>query len=363
MINGQNLYLIKILTWFSALIIVLFHYALWFNLNSYEENKFIDYLVKRKEFGANFVYLYWCITGYIFIAFNFLNKKIDLKTYLINIFAKYYPLHILTLIVVLIIQSLNLNIYGKTQFGYANDLYHFTLHLFFASDWGLHINQSFNAPVWFMSILIPILGYFYLTFRILIKFKVFFSIFTMLFFYYIYPIIFGYQKSIFNFQACFFYFYLGISIFYISKLKKITKKIFQLSSIIFITISLFALNYNNIYNKNILLSYSINYIPSTVLLFSSLIFLCQDYYIKTSYTVKLLSRLMNTSYSIYLWHFPLQLTFIMIFKILNFNIDLFKDLSLFIIFFIILFLISLFSLKKFELPFENLIKKKLNSNK
>ena len=132
MINdSQNLYYLKVLTWFSSFVIVLFHYSLWFGLDYYEENILIDYFVKRKEYGANFVYLYWAITGYTFISFYRLKKTIVFKKFLINIFARYYPLHFLTLIVVFIIQFLSTSIYGKTQFGYSNDWYHFILHLFF----------------------------------------------------------------------------------------------------------------------------------------------------------------------------------------------------------------------------------------
>tara|TARA_B100000579_G_C22772872_1_gene824983 strand:+ start:332 stop:1399 length:1068 start_codon:yes stop_codon:yes gene_type:complete len=348
--DSQKLYLLKILIWFSSFVIVLFHYALWFSLDFHEKNIFIDYLVKRKEYGANFVYLYWAITGYIFISFYYLKKKIILKNYFVNIFAKYYPLHIFTLIIVFIIQYLNLNLYGETQFGYANDLYHFVLHLFFASDWGLHINQSFNAPIWFMSILIPIFIFFFLTFKFLVKFKIFFSIFIMIFFYYFFPLVFGYQKSIFNILACFFYFYMGISIFFICEFKKKNKKKFQILSIFGILISIFALNYN----KSFLSEY-VNLIPSTVLLFSSLIILCQNYYIKFNKIPKKINTFIDTSYSIYLWHFPLQLFFIIMFNFLKIDLSVFKNFTYFLIFLTVLFSISVISSKKFEKPCKKLI--------
>ena len=84
--DSQKLYLLKILIWFSSFVIVLFHYALWFSLDFHEKNIFIDYLVKRKEYGANFVYLYWAITGYIFISFYYLKKK----NYFKKLFCKYF---------------------------------------------------------------------------------------------------------------------------------------------------------------------------------------------------------------------------------------------------------------------------------
>lgn len=346
MINdSQNLYYLKVLTWFSSFVIVLFHYSLWFGLDYYEENILIDYFVKRKEYGANFVYLYWAITGYTFISFYCLKKTIVFKKFLINIFARYYPLHFLTLIVVFIIQFLSTSIYGKTQFGYSNDWYHFILHLFFASDWGFQNNLSFNAPIWFMSTLIPIFIFFFITFKFLIKFKYIFSILTMIFFYYLIPFIFEDQKNIFNLLACFFYFYLGITIFFLCEANKKKRRKIQILSIFGILISIFSLNYK----YNFLYEY-ISLIPSTVLLFLSLILLCQNYYFKLNKSLKIIKAFISTSYSIYLWHFPLQLTFIISFNYLNINLNLFKNFTYFLIFLITLFIISIISSKKFEKP-------------
>ena len=354
MITDQNLYLIRILTWFSALVIVLFHYALWFEIEFYNKNKILDYLVKRKEYGANFVYLYWSITGYIMTSLYNEANKIIFKNYFFNIFSKYYPLHILTLLIVLAIQFIYIVLYGETKFGYSNDIYHFILHIFLASDWGFQNNQSYNAPIWFMSILIPIFFYFFLTFKILMRFKIYFSIFNMFFFYYGFTMIFGYQKlaNFFNIQACFFYFYLGVTIYLFCCLTNKYKKVFQILSLFGILISILSLNFS----KNFLSNY-LELVPGTVLLFASLIFLCQDFYFKKNNLSQKINIIINTSYSIYLWHFPLQLLFLLIIEIFDFNLVFFKNIFTFLLFIIILFLISLFSLKKFEIPFENLIKK------
>ncbi len=359
MITDQKLYLIRILTWFSAFVIVLFHYALWFEIEFYNKNKLLDYLVKRKEYGANFVYLYWAITGYILISSYYTNNKIIFKNYFFNIFSKYYPLHILTLFIVLLIQFINIIFYGETKFGYSNDFYHFFLHIFLASDWGFQNNQSYNAPIWFMSILIPIFFYFFLTFKILMRFKIYFSIFNMILFYYGFTIIFGYQNlaKFFNIQACFFYFYLGVTIYLFCNLINKYKKTFQILSLFGILISIISLNFS----KNFLSNY-LEFVPGTVLLFTSLIFLCQNFYFKKNQLSQKVNTFMNTSYSIYLWHFPLQLLFLLISESFYLNSDFFKNIFLFLLFIITLFLISLFSLKKFEKPFEKLIKKKFNIN-
>ena len=157
--ENQKLYFFKN-SYLVFLVIVLFHYGLWFELNFYEKNSLINYLLKKKEYGANFVYLYWAITGFFFINLYHKDEKIKFKSFFIKFFAKYYPLHFVTLILVFIIQYLNIKFFGKTEFGYLNDIYHFVLNIFFASNWGIEKAQSFNAPIWFMSILVPVLTFF-----------------------------------------------------------------------------------------------------------------------------------------------------------------------------------------------------------
>ena len=349
MIDGnQKLYFLKILTWFSSFVIVLFHYGLWFELNFYEKNSLINYLLKKKEYGANFVYLYWAITGFFFINLYHKDEKIKFKSFFIKFFAKYYPLHFVTLILVFIIQYLNIKFFGKTEFGYLNDIYHFALNIFFASNWGIEKAQSFNAPIWFMSILVPVLIFFFLTFTFLKRIKIFFSIFVMVFFYYIVPFVVNTNQTGLNFSACFFYFYLGVSIFYLCDFNKKYKKKFQIFGFFGVVISVLSLNYN------FSLFYSlIKLIPSTVLLFFSLILLCQNYYLNSNKILSKFETLMDTSYSIYLLHFPLQLVFILIFNILNLDKNLFSNFLFFLFFIAILIIISVISVKNFEKPSRN----------
>ena len=194
--------------------------------------------------------------------------------------------------------------------------------------------------VYFNSIFI----FFVITFKFLIKLKYIFSILTMVFFYYLIPFIFEDQKNIFNLLACFFIFiWESQFFFFVNQIKKRRK--IQILSIFGILISIFSLNYK----YNFLYEY-ISLIPSTVLLFLSLILLCQNYYFKLNKSLKIIKAFISTSYSIYLWHFPLQLTFIISFNYLNINLNLFKNFTYFLIFLITLFIISIISSKKFEKP-------------
>ena len=71
---------------------------------------------------------------------------------------------------------------------------------------------------------------------------------------------------------------------------------------------------------------------------------------------------MDTSYSIYLLHFPLQLLFILVFNLLNLDKNLFSNFYFFLFFIAILMIISVISVKNFEKPSRNFFKNDLSEN-
>ena len=121
------------------------------------------------------MYLYWANTGFFFINLYHKDEKIKFKSFFIKFFAKYYPLHFVTLILVFIIQYLNIKFFSKTEFGYLNDIYHFVLNIFFiTSNWGIEKAQSFNAPIWFISFWRNFLVFFFFNFYIFETYQNFF---------------------------------------------------------------------------------------------------------------------------------------------------------------------------------------------
>jgi peptidoglycan/LPS O-acetylase OafA/YrhL len=77
-------------------------------------------------------------------------------------FARLYPLHVLTLLLVVALQSLYARVIGG-YFAYPwNDAYHFALQAVFMSHWGFERGDSFNAPIWSVSIEIGLYCLFFL---------------------------------------------------------------------------------------------------------------------------------------------------------------------------------------------------------
>ena len=116
--------------------------------------------------GGIAVETFWAISGFVF-SHIYSHQKPGLRQFLIARFARLYPLHFATLILVTALQALSVWLTGHFQIYPANDSYHFMLHLGFASGWGLAHGWSFNAPIWSVSLEILVYLLFWLLLPIL----------------------------------------------------------------------------------------------------------------------------------------------------------------------------------------------------
>ena len=161
--NTKNyFYGIDFLRWFAAFGVVLYHYSLHFKVEEVNYSSFLNFLILNRDFAQQFVWLFWAISGFVFTNI-YVHRETNLKNFFISRFARLYPLHFITLIIVMILQFISIKKFGYSQEGYINDLYHFILNIFFASDWGLQSNWNYNVPVWSVSIEIPIYFLFFFT--------------------------------------------------------------------------------------------------------------------------------------------------------------------------------------------------------
>lgn len=367
--NTQKKYFygIDFLRWVAAFGVVLYHYSLHFKITDIEYSSFLNYLVLNREFAQNFVWLFWGISGFVFTNI-YISRTVTLKKFFISRIARLYPLHLITLLIVAILQLFSLTFFNHTQEEYLNDVYHFILHLFFASDWGLQNGWSFNVPVWSVSIEFPIYFLFFFSLFFIRKLKFIFPIIMVIFFYYILQnlvdllqsnnllILNVWQKlAFFNFVTCIFYFFMGCFIYFFYLKIKIYPKLVLITSLLTILFCLYMLN-----SKVEILPSLLNYFPSTVLLFFSLILFAacfDDVFYKLSKKSILLG---NSSYSIYLIHFPLQLLILILLEKFLLKIEIFHSFFVFLIYVIILQIISFISFKYFESPLRKIINSKFS---
>ncbi|WP_296420192.1 acyltransferase family protein [Pseudooctadecabacter sp.] len=102
-------------------------------------------------YGEDAVRLFWVISGFVF-AHVYWTRPTNAREFAVARFARLYPLHFVTLILVAGMQMISLQTQGYWQITGNNDLKHFVLHLFML-DTSLNLSDgvSFNAPIWSVS--------------------------------------------------------------------------------------------------------------------------------------------------------------------------------------------------------------------
>ena len=151
--------LIDICRGLAATSVLIWHYQHFFypdagvGLSSQNRSTqpFYDILWPLYEQGGLAVELFWVLSGFVFAA-TYLPRPTNGWTFFVNRLARLYPLHLLTLLLVALLQYMSLQSLGHFQIYPFNDTYHFGLNLFMAQSWGLESGYSFNAPTWSISV-------------------------------------------------------------------------------------------------------------------------------------------------------------------------------------------------------------------
>jgi peptidoglycan/LPS O-acetylase OafA/YrhL len=120
------------------------------------------------EAGDYGVWIFWCISGFIFFwkyRSIVADRTIGGWTFFVYRLSRLYPLHLATLLLVALLQML----YGAQHGFYfvyqQNDVAHFIAQLFMASNWLPLRIQSFNGPIWSVSVEVLAYAAFFLTLR------------------------------------------------------------------------------------------------------------------------------------------------------------------------------------------------------
>jgi peptidoglycan/LPS O-acetylase OafA/YrhL len=117
------------------------------------------------EYG---VWVFWCISGFIFFwkyrdAIS--DRSMPGWTFLVFRLSRLYPLHIVTFLIVALLQAVYFRQQGYFFVYQANDLQHFVLQIFMASNWIDQATNSFNGPIWSISVEVLVYVVFFLALR------------------------------------------------------------------------------------------------------------------------------------------------------------------------------------------------------
>ena len=356
MVKTRYFYCIDLLRWFAAMGVLIHHYNINFlnvSININMKNlMFFSYINDNAHIGAKGVWFFWCISGFVFA--NILrNNKLTLYNFSLKRFSRLYPLHLLTLLLVALLEVFSIIKFGNYQLG-SNiyDLYHFILNLFFISDWGFQDGFSFNNVIWSVSIEIPVYFiFFFIMFFIKKNHLMYMFILLICSMLLLHSNFYHY-----HFKACFFFFILGSFLYFFCLNFQKHTRIFIILSILGIMSYPFLSMFENLefFDK-----YK-NFIPTTLVLFSSLIifaFFIEDNFHKIG---KNISFLGNASYAIYLIHLPLQIILLILSNLGLFELKIFYSINIFLLFLLTVNIVGIFSYKYFENPARKIIFNYLN---
>ena len=170
--GGKGTYFsVDILRGLAALSILVFHYHFFFRrgpelslpIEGLRANPAIDFFWPIFQKGWLAVMLFWTISGFVFMhVYAGRHLKTTIGEFTSNRIARLYPLHIATLLLVAALQAFSMDVFGNYTIYQTNDLFHFVLNIFMASEWGLQEGRSFNGPFWSVSVEILIYAAFFI---------------------------------------------------------------------------------------------------------------------------------------------------------------------------------------------------------
>lgn len=165
---------LEVVRFASALSVLVWHYPHFFYVGGAPANLVRTDLPLHGllhlfyEHGFYGVQVFWCISGFIFTwkyRAAIADRLVSPKDFFVRRLSRLYPLHLATLLAVAALQPL----YAARQGAYFvyqhNGLSDFVAQLFMASGWGLSPGESFNAPIWSISVEVLVYALFFAILR------------------------------------------------------------------------------------------------------------------------------------------------------------------------------------------------------
>ena len=301
------------------------------------------------ELGVQF---FWCISGFIFFwkyQDTIHQRIISGKKFFVLRLSRLYPLHFATLVIIAVLQFIYFRDHGSYFVVHNNDLKHFFLQLFLASNWGGQ-GFSFNAPIWSISVEVLVYLFFFLVLRYIGK-ATWITILVLL----IGGLIKYHNLTESFIVDCIIYFYLGglsAQIFKATDHTKYQNWILALSLVVIISSFVF-LNEDTL--KQIKHFFLIIFAPA-------LIYIGAIEFKVSKKAGDWIEALGNMTYSSYLIHLPLQLFIVLILGAIGVAIPFYSPY--FFIFYIALVLcLSRVTYLRYEKPMQNFIRSRANGLK
>ncbi len=303
------------------------------------------------SYGGFAVEIFWMVSGIIFYHFYMeliRDKLISFKQFIFLRFTRLYPLHFITLVLVAVLQFIYLRKFQVTFVYTNNDTLHFILNLLMINFWNAKFGLSFNGPFWSVSAEMFVYMIFFLLAFVQIFSKLRNTTFLVLVSFVFYSL------GIFSpFYECLLYFFAGILMAqYLGKMK--LKEI----GFLFIVICIY-----------LLIKFQFHLLPKNEYLIRALdcfCKLCISWFCVAAFAkgfssiqgnmTKSLRQLGNMTYASYMVHFPIQLILVLTFY--DRGLNFFNNIYFFFFFIVGTCLIGYFLFLFFEVPVQNILRKK-----
>lgn len=341
---SEHYYTLDVVRSVAAIAVLFWHYQNFFlfddpgRVTPYQMAQSPLYMIFSPFFdhGGYAVQIFWMLSGFVFAAVYFSND-VSGRSFFWARFARLYPLHLLTLLSVLVLQTLSTAIVGHEQLFTNNDLYHFILQLLFVSYWGWENGHSFNGPIWSVSVEIMIYILFWFILPIIKKSKINFSIIISIYFWILAHI---FLTSFYYIFECGSYFFAGAALYKWYKNTKVSAAIFGTIALIFLTSGVLLVMYKPEWR----------FLFAIPLIALGTIGIALAFHSSTpKKSMRPIQKVGDLTYGIYLWHIPLQISALILIKWLDVQWIVYSPIFLFAYIAIVL-ATAWMSYRFFELP-------------
>lgn len=375
--RSGRLYLLDALRGLAALSVVFWHWQHFFLSGPVPETvdrttlPFYDWFFLFYEHGWLAIDLFFCLSGFVFYwqySRPVAEGSMTPGTFAILRLSRLYPLHVVTLVLVAVGQSLLMQAQG-TFFVYEhNDPTHFLLNLLFASSWGLEQGYSFNGPGWSISIEVLLYALFFVCCRLFLVRLILLAAISLIGFLIqaIYHVPIGRGVGFFFLGGCVYLVYQQIMATAPQQIRRTTVWTVGLLAGAWLAVFVAAMKGFDISGFLVpfpqSLVYAIKMLLSnlpTVLLFPLTVLALVLLEYRVGPIGQSLSFLGDISYSSYLLHFPLQLFVVILATRFSLDHSLYYSGWAMAGFFVVLLTLSLASHHYFEIPMQRFLRKRL----
>ncbi|AVP87696.1 putative O-acyltransferase [Candidatus Phycorickettsia trachydisci] len=363
-------YALDSLRGFASIGVCIRHYLHFIDFPQFISAPFSNALIICYKLGGLFVDFFFCLSGFIFFCYyaeKISSREVKFKEFVILRISRLYPLILITLVITSILQYTLFINQGKFFIYHNNNYFTFFTNLCFLQRGFFGGDFSFNGPTWSLAIEFWLyLIFFYLSYSYPKQLGFLAPLISLLFFTaYSNDIRFGMIIFSADFERGLSNFFLGGTLYYCVKYLKdnfdsylnfigFTAFFLSVTGYVLTHLTLSSNPHSLIQDpfEDFFLSFSMIIHPGLILSLSI------SPVLNKFFSNKLFGFFGDISYSIYLWHVPLQLFIYILFFKYNINLQL-HTYRTFVLYFLALFALSYLSYKFLEIPAKKMIRSKL----